>query len=140
MAPKTYTIDLALDQIGYGRFQTLSVWTFAIIRAGGFASAIFAFLIYEQRFLCMDVDGTVTRECSAEEICAAREAGSDMEYKVDESYEYYLNNWYLQMDLTCTSESVILSLLSWSSIGCLASIIFATLLDKIGRKKTMFFG
>ena len=37
--------------------------------------------------------------CSAEEkICPALKAGEFMEYKPDTAYEYYLDNWYTQMD------------------------------------------
>ena len=34
--------------------------------------------------------------CSVETICNAQ-PGDGLEYKVDTSYEYYINNWYVNM-------------------------------------------
>ena len=44
-----------------------------------------------------------------EDICTARETGEVLNfiYKVDTSYEYYLNNWYVEMDLMCVPSASI---------------------------------
>ena len=141
MSEKKFNLDSALDQIGYGRFQTLSVWTLALIRTSGlFAPMIFAFLIYEQKFLCTTEGDSIQYECSAEEICTAKDAGSPLTYTVDESYEYYMNNWYVQMDLLCTPESSVSQILSWNLFGSFFSIVFSALPDSLGRKKSMHIG
>ena len=81
---KKYSLDSAYEQIGYGRMQTLSTWTMAIVRnSGAFPVQVFAYLTFQQKFLCSS-DGTgMFGECSTDEICAAKDAGQDISYKVE---------------------------------------------------------
>ena len=93
---RRYTLDSAYEQIGYGRMQTLITWTMAIIRnSGTFPVYTFAYMTLQQKFLCQSETDLSFSECSAEEICAARDAGTPLNYMADESYEFYMNNWYL---------------------------------------------
>ena len=79
-------------------------------------------------------------ECSTDEICAAKGAGDDITYKVDESYEYYMNNWYIDMDLMCKPVTAVAQIFSWVLIGVLIGILFAPLSERIGRKKAVILG
>ena len=77
--------------------------------SGAFFAYCFAYLVLKQNYLCGSGDDY--SECSAEYICAARKTYGDQNlpfsYKVDTSYEYYLNNWYIEMDLMCRSSTQI---------------------------------
>ena len=79
-------------------------------------------------------------ECSTDEICAAKDAGEDITYKVDESYEHFMNNWYLNMDLMCKPITAVAQIFSWVLIGVLIGILFAPLSERIGRKKAVILG
>lgn len=63
---------------------------------------IFAYLVLPQKYLCRtDPEGSF-ESCEADTvICPALAEGSFIEYHVDTSYEYYLNNWQQQMNLMC---------------------------------------
>ena len=77
-----------------------------------------------------------------EDICAAREAGTALyfTYKVDTEYEFYLNNWYIEMDLMCTPDSKISSMYSMHFIGIIVSCFLVVIPDRIGRKKSVIYG
>ena len=78
--------------------------------------------------------------CSAEEvICPALDdPSSSIEYRVDESYDYYLNNWYVQMDLVCTSKIRTNSMISFMYVAFgVAGILLFAMPDRRGRKFTM---
>ena len=80
----------------------------AIIRnSGTFPVYVYAYLTLEQKFLCQSNTDSSFNECSAEEICAARDAGVQINYVVDKSYEFYMNNWYLEMDFVCTPDAIV---------------------------------
>ena len=126
--PKTYTLDSAYEQIGYGRMQTLTTWTMAIVRnSGTFAVYCFAFLTLEQQYLCSTDGSNNQTQCKAQQICAAKEAGQDITYTVDESYDYYMNNWYVEMDLVCTPATAVTQMFSVALIGILLCVLFAPL-------------
>ena len=60
------------------------------------------------------------------------------EYKVDKSYEYYLDNWYTQMDLVCANMVTINFMMSARYIAFgIAGLIFFSLPDRCGRKWTL---
>ena len=70
--------------------------------SGAFFTCSFAFLILEQNYLCSFNGGQDYATCSVESICQAREdPASTMLYKVDENYDYFMKNWYTEMDLMC---------------------------------------
>ena len=78
--------------------------------------------------------------CSAEEvICPALEANNSLiEYRVDESYDYYLNNWFVQMDLLCSNPVVTSSMISAKYIAYgIAGLLLFAMPDRYGRKFTM---
>lgn len=60
-------------------------------------------------------------------------------YKVDTRYDYYLENWYVEMDLVCQTAQTIGFLVIAYSIGYGAGVVFYRLPDIIGRKKAMIF-
>jgi MFS family permease len=60
------------------------------------------------------------------------------EYQVDTSYQYYINNWYVQMDLVCANKAHTNTMLMPYYVGCgLAVFLFLRMPDQLGRKKTM---
>ena len=59
-------------------------------------------------------------------------------FKVDESYEYYLNNWYV--DIMCAPAAQVSLMYSQYFIGRLAGGVLAVLPDRIGRKKSVLGG
>jgi len=67
-------------------------------------------------------------------VCAA---GPELNYKVDTSFEYYINNWYLEMDLKCMPAAKIGLMITAYFVGYLFNGLFFTIPDQIGRKKTI---
>ena len=61
-----------------------------------------------------------------------------MNYIVDTSYEYYINNWYLEMDLKCFPEAKIALMVTAYFVGFAINGLFFTIPDNIGRKKSVF--
>ena len=59
---------------------------------------------------------------------------------MDTSYEYYLNNWYIEMDLMCTPLTQISLMFMWYFVGTIAGISLAVIPDRIGRKKSVIGG
>ena len=49
---------------------------------------------------------------------------SSLIYKVDKSYEYYIENWYLEMDLMCVSKSTIGLIVTAYYIGFASGALF----------------
>ena len=107
------SLDSAYEKIGHGNMQRMIAYVASISRnSGAFFAYCFAYLVLKQNYLCTsEVGGTNFSECSVEDICAARNLHGDQnlpfDYKVDTSYEYYLNNWYIEMDLMCKSNTQI---------------------------------
>ncbi len=63
-----------------------------------------------------------------------------MEYKVDKDYEYYLNNWYVEMDFVCTQTTKIDLLATIYMIGVgLGGFSMSWIPDKYGRRQTLIF-
>ena len=81
---------------GFGPLQILLAVCTSIIRTSGTQFIyIYAFLTLPQQYLCRGEGTADTYEsCSASEyICPALAAGQEVDYKVDTSYAFYLNNW-----------------------------------------------
>jgi hypothetical protein len=101
----------------------------------------FAFLTLEQAYKCRYDSSSPFSPCQAEaEICPVLASGqaTSLEYQVDTSYEYYLNNWYVQMDLVCANKVQTNSMISLHYIvyGVAGLLLFA-MPDRIGRKASM---
>ena len=126
---------------GFGRFQWISTIILTLARNGGnWIYYGFVFLTMEQMYLCRFDENDPFQSCSAEEqICPAIEDGIEsMEYKVDTSYAYYLNNWYVQMDFVCTNKVNINSMISFQYIVFgIAGLLFFAMPDNFGRRTTM---
>jgi hypothetical protein len=72
----------------------------AIARNGGlYLYYAFTYLTLEQMYECRFNPASPFVSCSAKElICPTLDAATQLagfEYRVDTSYEYYLNNWFV---------------------------------------------
>ena len=88
-------LDMALAKVGgFGRFQTLATIGLSFLRTSG-SVLIYtgAYLVLPQEYKCRFDSSSEFASCSTELICSARKAGDPIEYRVDTSYEFYLNNW-----------------------------------------------
>jgi MFS family permease len=63
----------------------------------------------------------------------------DKDYKVDTSYEFYLENWYLEMDLMCTPAATVGLIISTYFMSYIIGGIFCAFPDKYGRKFSLAF-
>lgn len=63
---------------------------------------------------------------------------SNFEYRVDTSYEYYIDNWYAEMDLVCANMVAINFMVSarYIAYGVAGLFLFAVP-DHYGRKWTI---
>lgn len=61
-------------------------------------------------------------------------------YRVDSSYQYYLENWYTEMDLMCTSTASIGFMITAYYMGFTLGGMFFALPDNKGRKTSLIFG
>ena len=55
-------------------------------------------------------------------------------------YDYYLNNWYIEMDLMCTPIANISFMYSMFFIGTISGALLVVIPDRIGRKKSVIYG
>ena len=101
----------------------------------------FAYLTMEQMYKCQYASDGPFVTCSAEnDICPALASDEAIEYRVDTSYEYYLNNWYVQMDLVCANTAATNSMISAKYVMYgVAGLLFFAMPDRFGRKSTMMF-
>ena len=100
-------LDRAYKQVGeFGRAQWILTFVNSVARnAGTYMYYPFAYLVLEQYFFC-NFNGTADgyEQCTAKEICLQREVDPLFnDFKVDTSYQYYIKNWFLEMDLLCMS-------------------------------------
>lgn len=138
-ANKKYNMDLALKEAGgWGKLQSILLVCCALIRNGGmYLVYLFAYLTMEQKYLCRTTaDGTYD-SCSNEMICELRQNGGFVQYKQDTSYEFYLENWYAQMDMMCMSFSEIGFIFTLYYIGFGIGGVLFPMPDRIGRRKTL---
>ena len=61
-------------------------------------------------------------------------------YKVDESYEYYLNNWMVEMDLVCTNKTVVGFMITFFFIGIILNSFITHIPDVYGRRLSVIYG
>ena len=102
-----YDIEAAFEEMGgFGKFQWIATVALVLARNGGnFMYYGFAYLTMEQMYQCRSSPNLPYSTCSAEnDICPSLDSDSPLDYRVDTSYEYYLNNWYVQMDLVCVNK------------------------------------
>ena len=62
------------------------------------------------------------------------------DYIADKSYDYYLDNWFLEMDLVCTPATTIGLMITAYYIGFAIGGLFFAMPDKYGRKPSVIFG
>ena len=136
-------LDTAFQKVGeFGRMQVLLTFVTAVFRnTGNYMYYTFAYLVLEQKFLCRDPNGWGEPEfesCPVSDICEARDdPDSELQFKVDTSYEYYFENWYTEMDLMCVPAAEI-SLIVTAYYVCFAlGGVFCMAPEQIGRKKSV---
>jgi MFS family permease len=133
-----YNLDMAFTEVGgFGYFQMLATFILMISRNSGmYIYYAFSYHVLPQHFLCMQDDATYA-SCSVESICSARQNDVALDYKVDTSYQYYIDNWYLSMDLLCVEPTTVgLIASTYSAAFALGGILFF-LPDRLGRKKSL---
>ena len=112
-----------------------------LMRTGGlYLYYGFAYLTLEQMYECRNDPDAPFTSCAAEtDICPKLESGdTQIEYRVDTSYEYYLHNWFVQMDLVCASKVHTNAMISAQYIAFgIAGFLFFSTPDKYGRKPAM---
>ena len=134
---------MAYSKVGtYGRMQWLLTFVNAVCRnSGTYVYYPFAYLVLEQQYLCRVGIGGQFAPCPNEYICSNKENmtyGED--YTVDTSYEYYLKNWFLEMDLLCMPATTIGFMITAYYIGFAVGGLFFAFPDKYGRKTSIIFG
>lgn len=136
-----FDLDHAFEMVGgFGRFQWLATIALTIARNGGnYMYYGFAYLTMEQMYTCQAAADKPYMTCSAEEdICPSLATDQPLSYRVDDSYLYYLNNWYVQMDLVCANKVQTNFMISAQYIAYgLAGIFLFAMPDRLGRKPTM---
>jgi len=133
-------LEQAFDTVGgFGRYQVFATIAMMITRNSGFyLFNAFPYLVMDQKYECRDNATGVYSSCTAEQICD--ESGPTVTYRVDKSYEYYLNNWFTEMDMVCFSEQAISSMLTLFFVGfAIGGLVMYPLPDKYGRRKSMLF-
>jgi len=134
-------LDVAYQKMGgFGCSQKLTTLFLCVLRNSGLAFIyMFGLLTMKQQFLCRTNSTDEFAQCSAEEtICPRLNQGQFVEYKVDTSYEYYLNNWYVEMDFVCAETTKIDLMASIYMIGVgIGAFTLSWLPDKHGRRMTL---
>ena len=88
-------------------------------------------------YVCRTNSGQNFEACQNEAICLNRE-NKGFEYKPDESYSYFMQNWYTQMDWICTPTTSIDLIATFFFGGLsLGAFCISWLPDKCGRKVTL---
>ena len=141
MEEEVIDISTALDLMGgFGRLQMIATFALALTRnSGDFPYYCFAYMTLGQLYLCRYDSSEPFSTCSTEtDICPALANGTPIEFKVDTSYEYYLDNWYVQMNLMCSSEvrTNFLIIAYTISFG-VAGFLFFPLPEIYGRRITV---
>ena len=134
--------DRAYKRVGeFGRVQWLLTFVNSVARNGGcYMYYPFAYLVLQQKYLCLNEDGEYDH-CSSEDICGAKDRdASYSDYQVDTSYLYYLKNWFTEMDLVCMTPAAIGMMITAYYIGFAMGGLFFAFPDKYGRKKSLIMG
>ena len=137
-----YNLQRAYKQVGeFGRAQKLIAFVTCMARnANNYYYYPFAYLVLEQRFECDMAGKGIFTPCSTEQICSSNTSSAAMSYRVDKSQEYFIQNWYVEMDLLCTAAPTIGLMLSVYFIGFALGGLAYSLPDRFGRKRCIFFG
>ena len=100
----------------------------------------FPYLTFKQEYECRHDASALFTDCDIEEvICPAREQSlADFEYRVNIDADYYLNNWFVEMDLMCESKvrTNIMVSARYIAFGIAGALLFAVP-DRWGRKKSL---
>ena len=135
-------LDDALEKVGkFGFTQRLLTIVCAISRtSGGTLVSAYAFLILPQKYECSPKNEENYASCDVQQVCQAIEEGpenSQIKYRLDTSYEYYVQNWYSQMNLGCMSPTAGAQILSFFFFASIFVGLLAFIPDRLGRKKTV---
>ena len=108
--------------------------------AGCYMYYPFAYLVLKQQYLCINEENQY-EHCTVDEICVAK--ANDVNYhnyQVDTSYQYYMKNWFTEMDLVCMTPAAIGMMVTAYFIGFAFGGLFFAFPDKYGRKKSLMIG
>ena len=88
--------------------QKILAFAMSIVRQqGSLMRYCFSYITLEQVYLC-SVNGSnnwdVCQPDQTEIICGKKVNDIGLESKIDTTYKYYFDNWYVQMDLLCKTE------------------------------------
>ena len=97
----------------------------------------FSFITLQQYYLCATSRTTNYQQCTQEQMSDICLGDTSINYKVDQSYQYYFDNWYVEMDLFCKAPVQIAMLASVYSFGYLISGFLFWVPDRLGRKRTV---
>ena len=83
-----------------------------------------------------------SRSCTVQDVCSLRKQESlqtiaNLHYVPKTDSEYYLNNWFIQMDATCATAEELNFIISAGFLGFVLGAFLFPVPDQIGRKKTM---
>jgi MFS family permease len=123
---------------GFGFAQIIALFCLSVVRNSGIAFVyMFGILTMEQQYECIKEGQSDYSQCLSSEICA-----NDFDYRIDKTYEYYLENWFTQMDWLCQPKNKLALLGTVYFIACFfGGIILAPVPDLIGRKASfILFG
>ena len=93
---------MAYERVGeFGRAQWILAFVTCVARnANSYFTHVFAYLVLQQKFLCLIPGSTNYESCTATHICET----PGIKFKADKSFQYYIYNWFFEMkDLKCLS-------------------------------------
>ena len=120
---------------GFGRYQALLFLMLTLANNGpGFIVYGSTFHQLDPPYLCtyMSPDGgTYVESCSRETVCGSQDV---LSYTIDQDSKFFVDNYIVRMNLTCTPKVYIGFLGAFSFAGAaLACLLLPRLSDKYGR-------
>eukprot|EP00347_Sterkiella_histriomuscorum_P005881 403354919 len=129
-----------LKAVPFGRYQNgfISIVFFHYLNVALMMYNYGYFFMYPKYQCQMNMDASNPlasdnyQSCSREEICGSR---NSINYRIDQTNEYSLQNWITQLDLTCTDSFKISLFGTLDFVGQLiSSIVMPPIADKYGKK------
>lgn len=132
---------MAFEKVGgFGLYQVVATTGLSLLRnAGSVLIYMFAYLVFAAEYECRTDPTAAYGTCSVDEICKAKADGTELDYRIDTSYEYYLNNWQQESDLMCVPLSQVnLLIVFYCAAFGIGGVLTFPVMDKIGRRKTHY--
>ena len=128
---------MAYERVGeFGRAQWILAFVTCVARnANSYFTHTFAFLVLQQKYLCLKSGNANYVSCSIEHICDS----PGVKFKTDKHFSYYIDNWFSDMpSLKCMTEQQIGFMITAYFVGYAANALFSTMPDKYGRKRSTY--